>query len=238
MKLDILAIAAHPDDLELTCAGTILKHIKFGKKIGILDLTQGELGTRGSAALRMKEAAKAAKILGVEFRENMKMKDGFFKNDDAHRIELIKKIRKYRPELILCNAIHDRHPDHARASQLVSEACFYSGLQKITSAINGNKQQAWRPKAVYHTIQDRYIKPDFVIDVTPFMQKKMEAIMAFSSQFYNPSSTEPLTAISSKNFLHTIRGRMADFGRAIGVDYAEGFTVERFVGINNLFDLL
>jgi bacillithiol biosynthesis deacetylase BshB1 len=238
MKVDILAIGVHPDDVELNCSGTVLKHIKLGKKVGILDLTQGELGTRGSASLRMKEAAKSAKILGVSFRDNLKMKDGTFKNDSEHQLELIKKIREYRPEIVLCNAVQDRHPDHGRAAQLVSEACFYSGLRKITSKLNGKEQEAWRPKAVYHYIQDRYIKPDLAIDVSPFIETKMKAIMAFSSQFYSPGSKEPQTPISSKNFMDVVKGRMADFGRVIGVEYAEGFTVERYPGVNDLFDLL
>lgn len=238
MKIHILAIGAHPDDVELSCAGTLLKHIALGKKVGILDLTEGELGTRGNAQLRLKEATKAAKILGVSFRENIKLKDGFFENDPEHQLEIIKRIRLFKPEIIMCNAVQDRHPDHERAAKLVSDACFYSGLKKIITKQNGKDQEAWRPKAVYHYIQDRYIKPDFAVDVSPFVKTKMEAIMAFSSQFYDPKSNEPETPISTKNFLHFIRGRMADVGRTIGVDYAEAFTVERYPGVNNLFDLL
>ncbi len=237
MKIDILAIGAHPDDVELCCAGTILRHIAMGKKVGILDLTRGELGTRGSASLRKKEAAAAAKILGVTFRDNLGMMDGAFSNDSKHQIEVIKKIRQYKPELVLCNTIRDRHPDHGRASSLVSEACFYSGLPKITSSHNGKSQQSWRPKAVYHYVQDRYIQPDFVIDVSPYFKLKMKAVMAFSSQFYSSRSKEPSTPISSKNFLDFVQARMRDLGREIGVDYAEGFTVERRPGITNLFDL-
>lgn len=237
MKLDILAIGVHPDDVELSCAGTILKHVALGKKCGILDLTQGELGTRGSAELRLVEATNAAKILGVAVRDNLKMADGFFKNDKEHQLEVIKKIRQYQPEIILCNAVSDRHPDHGRASQLVSDACFYSGLMKIETELNGAKQQSWRPKAVYHYIQDRSLKPDFVVDVTAFADKKMEAIQAFSSQFYDPNSKEPVTPISVKNFLEFIKGKMAVLGRDIGVDYAEGFTVERTMGVNDLFDI-
>ena len=238
MKVDILAIGVHPDDVELAFSGTVLKHIALGKKVGILDLTEGELGTRGSAKLRKKEAAKAAKILGVLFRDNLKMKDGRFRNDDAHQVEVIKKIREYRPEIVLCNSIVDRHPDHGRAAQLVSDACFYSGLKKITTKLKGKEQQAWRPKAVYHCIQDRYIKPDFVVDVTPFVEKKMEVIMAYSSQFYDPRSKEQQTPISSKHFLEAVKARMIDYGRNIGVDYAEGFTANRFIGIKDLFDLI
>jgi bacillithiol biosynthesis deacetylase BshB1 len=238
MKLNILAIAAHPDDIELSCSGTLLKHIALGKKCGIIDLTKGELGTRGSAALRKQEALKASKILGVSVRENLGMADGFFENNKKHQLEIIKKIRQYQPEIILCNAISDRHPDHGRAAQLVSEACFYSGLIKIETSINSKKQNAWRPKAVYHYIQDRQLKPDFVVDVTAFVDKKMEAIKAFDSQFYNPKSKEPVTPISVKNFMDVIKGKMSLCGRDAGFEYAEGFTVERSIGINNMFDLI
>lgn len=237
MKIDILAIGVHPDDVELSCAGTLLKHVALGKKAGIIDLTQGELGTRGSAELRIVEASKAAKILGVSFRDNLKMKDGLFRNDDVHQIEIIKKLREYQPEIVLCNAIHDRHPDHERAGDLVSEACFYSGLMKIKTSLNGKEQECWRPKAVYRYIQDRFIKPDFAIDVTPFVEKKMQAIMAFGSQFHDPNSKEPQTPISSENFLEFIKSRMRVFGRDISVDYAEAFTVERYPGVKDLFDL-
>ena len=237
MKLDILAIAAHPDDVELSCCGTLLKHISLGKKCGILDLTLGELGTRGNAELRMIEAANSSKILGLSIRENLKMEDGFFKNDKEHQLEIIKIIRKYQPEIILANAISDRHPDHSRAAQLVSEACFYSGLRKIETKLDSNPQQVWRPKAVYHYIQDRQLKPDFAVDVTDFVEKKMEAIQAFKSQFYDSDSTEPVSPISVKNFLEVVKSKMAVFGRDLGVDYAEGFTVERTIGVDNLFDI-
>ena len=238
MKLDILAFGAHPDDVELSCSGVIVKHIKLGKKVGVVDLTQGELGTRGSAELRMKEAAKAAKVMGVLVRDNLKMADSFFLNDKTHQLEIIKKIRQYQPEIILCNAVTDRHPDHGRAAQLVSEACFYSGLIKIDTKQNGKPQKAWRPKVVYHYIQDRYIKPDLLVDVTPFVEKKMEAIKTFASQFYNPHSAEPDSPISSKDFLDFIKNRMTVFGREIGVPYAEGFTVERSIGVDDLFHLI
>ena len=237
MKLDILAIGAHPDDIELSCCGTILKHISLGKKCGILDLTQGELGTRGNAELRLVEAENAAKILGVSVRDNLKMKDVFFKNDQEHQLEIIKKIREYQPEIILCNAVTDRHPDHGRASQLVSEACYYSGLIRVVTELNGTQQVAWRPKAIYHYIQDRQLKPDLAVDVTAFVDKKMEAIQAFKSQFYDPNSTEPVSPISGKNFLDVIKGKMAVVGRDIGVDFSEGFTVERTIGIDNLLDI-
>lgn len=237
MKLDILAIGVHPDDVELSCSGTILKHISLGKKCGILDLTQGELGTRGSAELRLKEAADAAKILGVSVREHLQMADGFFRNDKEHQLQIIEIIREYQPEIVLCNAIEDRHPDHGRAAQLVSEACFYSGLRKIETSYKGQKQNAWRPKAVYHYVQDRNIKPDLVVDVTAFVDKKMEAIQAFRSQFYDPSSKEPESPISVKNFMDVVKGKMAVNGRDAGFEYGEAFTVERTIGITNLFDL-
>jgi bacillithiol biosynthesis deacetylase BshB1 len=237
MKVDILAIGVHPDDVELSCSGTIAKHITLGKKVGILDLTLGELGTRGSAELRTKEANEAAKILGVSFRTQLKMKDGFFENNEAHQLQIIEIIRKHQPEIILCNAINDRHPDHGRAAKLTSDACFYSGLIKIETTVDGKKQDAWRPKAVYHYIQDHYIHPDFVVDITDFMEVKHKAIMAFSSQFYDPKSGEPETPISSKAFIESLNSKMALWGRAMGVPYAEGFTVDRYPGINNLFDL-
>lgn len=238
MKLDILAIGAHPDDVELCCAGTILKHIALGKKCGILDLTSGELGTRGNGELRIIEAANSAKILNVAFRDNLKMADGFFKNDKEHQLQIIKKIREYQPEIILCNAKSDRHPDHGRASALVSEACFYSGLIRIETQLDGVNQKQWRPKAVYHYIQDRHLKPDFIIDVTPFMEKKMEAIQAFKSQFYDPDSHEPESPISMKNFFDVVRSKMILFGRDAGFEFAEGFTVERTIGVDNMFNLL
>lgn len=238
LKLDILAIGVHPDDVELSCSGTLLKHIAMEKKCGILDLTHGELGTRGNADLRLKESEEAAKILGVSIRTNLGMTDGFFVNDKEHQLAIIKKIREYQPEIVLCNAVSDRHPDHGRSSQLVSEACFYSGLIKIETTLNGAKQNSWRPKAVYHYIQDRQLKPDFVVDVTAFVDKKMEAIKAFKSQFYDPNSTEPESPITVKNFFEMVKGKMILFGRDAGFDYAEGFTVERSIGLNNIFDLI
>jgi N-acetylglucosamine malate deacetylase 1 len=237
MKLDILAIGVHPDDVELSCSGTLLKHIAMGKVCGILDLTSGELGTRGSGPLRLEEAAAAAKILGVVVRDNLGMADGFFENNKEHQLRIIQKIREYQPEIILCNAVSDRHPDHGRAAKLVSEACFYSGLIKLESELNGKKQEAWRPKAVYHYIQDRQMKPDFVVDVTAFVDKKMEAIRAFKSQFYNPGSNEPESPISVKNFFDVVLGKMSVYGRDAGYDYAEGFVTERTIGVKDLFDL-
>lgn len=237
MKIDILAIGVHPDDVELSCSGTIAKHISMGNSVGILDLTLGELGTRGSAELRTIEATEAAKILGVSFRKQLQFKDGFFENNESHLKQIIEVIRKYQPEIILCNAVSDRHPDHGRSAKLVSEACFYSGLMKIETTFDEKKQEAWRPKAVYHYIQDQYIHPDFVIDITDFMEIKHQSIMAYSSQFYNPNSGEPETPISSKAFLEAINSKMTLWGRAIGVPYAEGFTVDRYPGVNSLFDL-
>jgi len=238
MKLDILAIGIHPDDVELSCSGTLLKHISLGKKCGILDLTHGELGTRGSGELRLAEAANAAKILGVSVRDNLGMADGRFQNNSKHQIEIIKKLREYQPDIVLCNAVADRHPDHGRAAQLVSEACFYSGLRRIYTTVNNVEQQCWRPKAVYHYIQDWHLKPDFVVDISQFIDKKMEAIQAFKSQFYDPDSKEPESPISVKNFLDVVKSKMILFGRDAGFDYAEGFTVERTIGVNNLFDLI
>jgi bacillithiol biosynthesis deacetylase BshB1 len=234
MKLDILAIGVHPDDIELGCSGTLLKHIAQGKKVGILDLTKGELGSRGSAELRLVEAANSAKILGVVVRENLGYADGFFINDKAHQMGIIEILRKYQPDVVLANAPRDRHPDHGRASQLVSEACFYSGLVRIETTLEGKQQELWRPKAVYHYIQDRYLKPDFVVDVSEFVEQKMDSILAFSSQFYNPESELPETPISSKKFFDFIKARMANFGRDINVDYAEAFTTERLIGVEDI----
>ncbi len=240
MKLDILVFGAHPDDAELGAGATIAKEVSKGKKVGIVDLTRGELGTRGSAEIRDREAANAAKILGLAVRENMEFADGFFVNDKDHQMELIKIIRKYRPEIVLCNAVDDRHIDHARGSKLVSDACFLSGLVKIDTKMDGDDvwQEAWRPKVVYHYIQWKNLEPDFVVDVSGFIDKKVEAIMAYSSQFYDPNSDEPETPISSKNFTDSVNYRARDLGRIIGVEYAEGFTVKRFVAVDSLGDLI
>ena len=238
MKLDILAFGAHPDDVELGCGGTIAKEISFGKKVGIIDLTRGELGTRGSVEIRNQEAAAAAKILGVSIRENLDMRDGFFVNDEAHQLKIIKMLRKYQPEIVICNAIDDRHIDHGKGSQLVSDACFLSGLMKIETEIDGTEQEAWRPKLVYHYMQWKNIKPDFVIDISGFNEKRVEAVLAYSSQFYNSNSDEPETPIASKNFLESLNYRAQDLGRLIGTDYAEGFTVERYLAVNSLSDLI
>lgn len=238
MKLDILAFGAHPDDVELGCGGTIAKEVSLGKKVGIVDLTRGELGTRGSAELRDQEAMAAAQILGVAVRENLQMRDGFFVNDEAHQLLVIQMIRKYRPEIVICNAIDDRHIDHAKGSKLVSDACFLSGLIKIETSDNGQLQSAWRPKQVYHYIQWKNIEPDFVVDITGFNEKRIESILAYGSQFYNPNSNEPETPIATKNFLESLNYRARDFGRLIGTDYAEGFTAERCLAVNSLADLL
>ena len=237
MKLDILAFGAHPDDVELGAAGTIAKEVSLGNKVGIIDLTRGELGSRGSAEIRDEEARKGAEILGVAIRKNLRFRDGFFVNDETHQMEIIKMIRKYRPEIVLCNAIEDRHIDHAKGSNLVSDACFLSGLLKIETSIDGQKQEHWRPKQVYHYIQWKNIEPDFVVDISGFMDKKREAVMAYSSQFYDPKSNEPVTPIASKNFLDSINYRAQDLGRLVGVDFAEGFTAERYLAINSLNDL-
>ncbi|NRT12540.1 bacillithiol biosynthesis deacetylase BshB1 [Flavobacterium sp. 14A] len=238
MKLDIVAFGAHPDDVELGCAGTILKEISLGKKVGIVDLTRGELGTRGSAAIRHQEATAAAEILGVTVRENLDMRDGFFTNDEQHQLAVIKMIRKYKPEIVLCNAIDDRHIDHAKGSKLVSDACFLSGLVRIETDIDGVKQEAWRPKLVYHYIQWKNVVPDFVVDITGFTDKKTESILAYGSQFYDPNSKEPESPISSKNFLESLNYRSRDLGRLAGVEHAEGFTVERYLAVNSLGDLI
>jgi len=238
MKLDILAFGAHPDDVELGCSGTIAKEISLGKKVGIIDLTRGELGTRGSVEIRNQEAANAAKILGVSVRENLDMRDGFLINDEVHQMQIIKMLRKYRPEIVLCNAIDDRHIDHGKGSKLVSDACFLSGLIKIETELNSEKQDAWRPKLVYHYIQWKNLTPDFVVDISGFNDKRVDSILAYTSQFYNPNSDEPETVIASKNFLESLNYRAQDLGRLIGTDYGEGFTVERYLAVNSLSDLM
>ena len=238
MKLDILAFGAHPDDVELGCGGTILKEISLGKTVGIVDLTRGELGTRGSAEIRDQEANAAAKILGVLVRENLEMRDGFFVNDEKNQLEVIKMIRKYRPEIVLCNAIDDRHIDHAKGSKLVSDACFLSGLRKVETSVDGESQEAWRPKLVYHYMQWKNLVPDFVVDITGFTDKKIESIIAYRSQFYDANSKEPESPITSRNFFESLNYRSQDFGRLVGVDHAEGFTVERYLAVNSLGDLI
>ncbi|MDX1364257.1 bacillithiol biosynthesis deacetylase BshB1 [Arenibacter latericius] len=240
MKLDILVFGAHPDDAELGAGATIAKEIANGKKVGIIDLTRGELGTRGSAEIRDREAAEAAKILGASVRENLGFADGFFVNDKEHQLQVIKMIRKYQPNTVLCNAIDDRHIDHAKGSKLVSDACFLSGLVKIETTLEGEKelQAAWRPKVVYHYIQWKNLNPDFIVDVSGFMDVKTQAIMAYSSQFYDPKSKEPETPISSKNFTESVNYRAKDLGRLVGVEYGEGFTVERHIAVKDLDGLI
>lgn len=237
MKLDILAIGAHPDDVELSCSGTIAKEIAAGKKVGILDLTRGELGTRGSAEIRDKEAAAAAKILGVSIRENLAFADGFFTNDKKHQLKIIEVIRKYQPDIVLCNAVDDRHIDHPKGSKLASDACFLSGLRKIETELNGVPQKEWRPKQVYHYIQWKNIEPDFVVDISDFIDIKEKSVLAYSSQFYNPDSNEPPSPITSKNFIESVQYRAKDLGRIVGVDYAEGFTSERYICVKKISDL-
>jgi len=240
MKLDILAFGAHPDDVELGAGATIAKEISLGKKVGVVDLTRGELGTRGSAEIRDKEAAASAKILGLSARENLGFADGFFVNDKQHQLAVIQMIRKYRPEVVLCNAVEDRHIDHAKGSKLVSDACFLSGLIKIATKLEGGDQwqEAWRPKRVYQYVQWKNLEPDFVVDVTGFIDKKVEAILAFSSQFYNPKSDAPETPISNKNFIDSVTYRARDLGRYINTEHAEGFNTERYPAVNSLDDLI
>jgi len=237
MKLDILAFGAHPDDVELGCAGTLAKEVSKGKKVGIIDLTRGELGTRGTSETRDAEATEAAKILGVATRENMGFADGFFVNDQEHQLELIKKIRKYQPDIVLCNAVTDRHIDHGKASSLVSDACFLSGLIKIKTELEGEEQSHWRPKHVYHYIQWKHLEPDLVVDISGCIDIKVKAVLAYKTQFYNPNSKAPKTPISSKNFTDSIEYRARDLGRLIGVEHAEGFTAERYIAVDSLFNL-
>lgn len=237
MKIDLLAFGAHPDDVELGCSGTLAKEIALGRKVGIIDLTRGELGTRGSVEIRNAESAKANEILGISVRENLDFRDGFFYNDEAHQLKVIQMIRKYQPDMVLCNAIDDRHIDHGKGSKLVSDACFLSGLVKIKTTLNGKVQSAWRPKVVYHYIQWQTIEPDFVVDISDFMEIKLESVLAYSSQFYDPNSKEPVSPITSKNFLESVKYRAQDLGRLVGVTYAEGFTTERYLAVNSLADL-
>lgn len=238
MKLDILAFGSHPDDVELSCSGTIAKEVSRGKTVGIVDLTRGELGTRGTAETRDREAGKAATILGVSMRTNLKFSDGFFENNREHQMEIIKVIRKYQPEIVFCNAVDDRHIDHGRGATLVRDACFLSGLIKIETSWEGKRQNAWRPKNVYHYIQWKNLEPDIVVDISGFMDKKLESVLAYKTQFFDKNSLEPNTPISSDNFLDSITYRARDLGRLIGTDHAEGFTVERYPAVNSIFDLI
>lgn len=233
MKVDILAIGAHPDDVELGCGGTIAKMISEGKTVAIIDLTKGELGTRGTDKTRKQEAADAAKILGISARENLEMKDGFLQNSEEYQMRIVKMIRKYQPEIVLANATDDRHPDHGKAAKLVSDACFLSGLKKIETALDRKNQEFWRPKHVFHFIQWKEIEPDFVIDISNFMEKKIEACMAYKTQFYNPESKEPVTPIATKDFLESLTYRAQNLGRLSGCTYAEGFTAEKMIALKN-----
>ncbi len=237
MKLDILAFGVHPDDVELGCAGTIMAAIDQGKKVGIVDLTRGELGTRGTPTTRTQEAAAAAKIMGVDIRENLDMADGFFANDEAHQRKIISIIRKYQPDIILANAPEDRHPDHGRSAKLVSDAAFLSGLRKIETIHEGVTQSAWRPAYTFHYIQDRFIQPSFVIDITAYMERKMEAVLAYGTQFTSADTSEPQTYISSPQFLETVKARALMLGKRIGVGYAEGYITEKIIGFSN-FDAI
>ncbi len=236
-KLDVLLFAAHPDDVELSCSGTVLKHISLGYKVGIIDLTRGELGSRGSAQIRATESKHASEILGIHQRENLGFRDGFFEIDETHLLKVIEVIRKYQPEIVLINAKIDRHPDHKRGGDLVSRACFLSGLVKIETNLDGENQEKWRPKVVYRYIQEQYYEPDFVVDISGFEDKKLDAIKAFSSQFYDPNSTEPTTPISKSDYLDFVVARMKQFGTQINTTYGEGFTTERYIGVDDLFDL-
>jgi len=239
MKLDILVITVHPDDAELGCSGTILKHVALGKKVGIVDLTRGELGTRGTAESRLQEAEESSRILGLSVRENLGLRDGFFKNEEYEQLELIKAIRKFQPEIIIGNALHDRHPDHGRAGDLINDACFLSGLRKIETKADGVYQQPHRPRLLLQLIQDYYIKPDIVVDVTDFWDQKIDSIRAFKSQFFNAAyeADEPQTYISTPEFIQVIEGRAREYGKYIGATYAEGFTCRRLLGVDNLFHL-
>lgn len=238
MKVDILAFAAHPDDIEISAAGTILRHIHQGKKVAIVDLTQGELGSRGTVDTRYEEAEEASRLMGLSDRVNLKLADGFFEHNQENLLKIVEQIRHFKPEIVFANSIHDRHPDHGKASKLISQACFLSGLVKIETSLNGEMQTAHRPKAVYHYIQDRYIQPDFVVDVTDFVEQKFDVIKAYKTQFYDPDSREPQTPISGEEFFEFLRGRLSEYGRPIGVKYAEGFTAERLIGVTDIFDLI
>lgn len=241
MKVDILAIGVHPDDVELGCSGVLINEVKNGKKVAIVDLTQGELGTRGTIETRYEEAANAAIIMGVHVRENLKMRDGFFRNDEAHQMQVIAAIRKYRPSVVICNILQDRHPDHGRAGKLISDSCFLAGLAKIeTTDENGNPQERWRPSYVLQYIQDRYHEPDFLVDISDVFEQRMQAILAYTTQFHNPNGSNegPQTYISQPGFMEAVIGRARMFGKMIGVQYAEGFLTEKIIGVRNLDALI
>ncbi|MEX6688033.1 bacillithiol biosynthesis deacetylase BshB1 [Danxiaibacter flavus] len=233
MKVDILAFGVHPDDVELGCSGTLIAAVNEGKKVAVVDLTRGELGTRGTAETRKTEAAKAAEVMGVDARENLGMADGFFEHNEANVRKIIAVIRKYQPEIVLCNAPDDRHPDHGRSSKLVSDASFLAGLRKIETELDGTSQEAWRPKFVFHYIQDRYLKPDFVYDISNWMEKKMEAILSYTTQFNTTDASEPATYISNPDFVDVIKSRALMFGKRIGVKYAEGYITTKMIGVTS-----
>ncbi len=238
MKLHILAIGAHPDDVELGCTGTLINHIRKGQKVGVLDLTEGELGSRGTVQSRYEEAAASAKVLGLSMRANLQMADGFFSNDKEHQLKIIKILRHYRPELVLGNALADRHPDHGKGGRLIADACFFSGLRKIETEWEGVAQQPWRPKKVFHYIQDRFSEPDLIVDISASFEQKMEAISCFKTQFFNDNSGEPETYISTPGFLDKIRNRASQLGHRIGVAYGEGFHIENRIGVADLDQLI
>jgi N-acetylglucosamine malate deacetylase 1 len=235
MKLDVLAISAHPDDVELGCSGILIKEIKRGKRVGIIDLTQGELGTRGTIETRYAEAAEAARIMGIAVRDNLKMQDGFFQNNEEHQMQLIKKLRQYRPEIVIANILEDRHPDHGRGGWLAYDACFLSGLRQLkTKDDEGKEQEKWKPKMLLHYIQDRFYEPDVIIDISDVWEQRMDAIRAYKTQFYDPGSTEPDTYLSSPDFIHALEARARLLGKRIGVKYGEGLLSKKSIGLNNL----
>ena len=235
--IDILCITAHPDDVEIGAAGTVLRHVDQGRSVGIVDLTRGELGTRGTPELRAKEAEAAARVLGVAFREQAGLPDGFFRKDEASLRTVITHIRRHRPRIVITNAVQDRHPDHGRGADLVAEACFLSGLRRIATEDQGREQESWRPQAVYHLVQDRWLDPDLVVDVSPYWKRKLEALLCFRSQFHDPESNEPVSPIAREDFLPFLEGRAREMGRLIWATYGEGFTVARPPAVKDLFDL-
>jgi bacillithiol biosynthesis deacetylase BshB1 len=237
MKLDILVIAAHPDDAELSSGGTIISNVAKGRKVGIVDLTRGEMGTRGTPEIRLQEATAAAEIMGVSVRDNLAFEDAFFINDREHQLAIVKKIRTYRPDIVIANAVSDRHPDHGKGSALISQACFIAGLKRVETIVDGKDQEAWRPKNVYHMIQSNFIDPDFVVDVSEYWEQKMDAVRAYKSQFFDPNSDEPDTFISTPAFMNLIESRGVEMGQPVGFKYAEGFTIEKRMGIKDLFEL-
>ena len=238
MKLDLLAIVAHPDDVELSFGGTLLVHQKKGYKTGILDLTKGELGTRGTPEIRAQESAEASKVLKLSVRDNLGLEDGFFQNDKATQLRLVEKIRAYKPRIVITNTVYDRHPDHGRSAQLVETSCFIAGLTQVKTSINGVEQEAFRPEKLYYSIQSISREPDLLVDISEVMEERQQAMMCFKSQFYDPNSEEPETYISSNGFMEMIKARAREFGQRIGVDYAEGFNVKHFLGVKDLFDLV